>query len=332
MKDVLVSIIIPVYNVEKYINRCIDSVLQQSYKNIEVILVDDCSPDNCGKICDEYAEKDNRIKVIHKKNEGVSVARNVGIEIAIGEFIVFVDSDDYIVQDSIELLLLAQQKGDYDLVIGSYKCSEQNTYIPLGLDCDFTDREISENIVDIIEKTAVFTPWGKLYKVSHIKKNKISFRPGITFGEDVIFVMEYIKKVNSISCITKIVYNYNTSNEKNASCKYHDKFHEYSKVFTDLVKQIARKESEEIKKFINKRVSYVINHHIYNSYSLKSAVIGVHSTIKIYYDDIETGSFEACGRKAKFLVKYNIAWALVFYLKATRLILSLIRKIKKVIR
>ena len=99
MKNDLISIIIPVYKVEKYLEKCIESVLKQTYTNLQIILVDDGSPDNCGKICDEYAKKDSRIEVIHKANGGLSDARNVGISKAKGRYIGFVDSDDYIKED-----------------------------------------------------------------------------------------------------------------------------------------------------------------------------------------------------------------------------------------
>ena len=91
-----ISVIVPIYNVEDYLHRCVDSIINQTYTNLEIILVDDGSPDNCLKICDEYAKKDSRIKVVHKKNGGLSDARNAGLEIATGEYIGFVDSDDYI--------------------------------------------------------------------------------------------------------------------------------------------------------------------------------------------------------------------------------------------
>ncbi|OUQ56652.1 hypothetical protein B5E58_10530, partial [Tyzzerella sp. An114] len=96
MENKKISVIVPIYNVEKYLNRCVDSIINQTYKNLEIILVDDGSPDNCGKICDEYAKKDNRIKVVHKENGGVSSARNVGLNIATGDYIGFVDGDDWI--------------------------------------------------------------------------------------------------------------------------------------------------------------------------------------------------------------------------------------------
>lgn len=105
MKEVLISIIIPVYNVEQYLKRCIESVLHQTYKNIEILLIDDGAKDSCPAICDEYASKDKRIQVVHKENGGLSSARNTGIEIARGDFLMFVDSDDYIAKDTCECVI-----------------------------------------------------------------------------------------------------------------------------------------------------------------------------------------------------------------------------------
>ena len=95
MDNIKFSVIVPVYGVEKYIDQCVQSLLIQTYKNYELILVDDGSPDNCGQICDQYAEKDNRIRVVHKKNGGLSSARNAGLDIAKGEYVIFLDSDDF---------------------------------------------------------------------------------------------------------------------------------------------------------------------------------------------------------------------------------------------
>ncbi len=116
----LVSVIIPVYKVEKFICRCIDSVIGQTYKNLEIILINDGSPDRCGEICDDYAKKDKRIRVIHQKNQGVSAARNAGLEIATGQWLYFLDSDDYISSHAIEKMVSAAETGNYDIVIGGY--------------------------------------------------------------------------------------------------------------------------------------------------------------------------------------------------------------------
>lgn len=122
MNNELISVIIPVYKVEKYLDECIQSVINQTYKNLEIILVDDGSPDNCGKICDEYAKKDNRIKVIHKENGGLSSARNAGLDIARGEYISFIDSDDYVSKDFIKNMSI--QMANADLII----CGMKNVY------------------------------------------------------------------------------------------------------------------------------------------------------------------------------------------------------------
>ena len=113
----LISVIIPVYKVEKYLNKCIDSVLNQTYDNLEIILVDDGSPDNCGRICDEYAQKDSLIKVIHQENAGLPAARNAGIDVATGEYITFVDSDDYIHPEMVEILYSNLVLTDVDISV-----------------------------------------------------------------------------------------------------------------------------------------------------------------------------------------------------------------------
>ena len=116
MEAGLVSVVVPIYNVEKYLDRCLNSVVGQTYQNLEIILVDDESPDNCPQLCELWAQKDNRIKVIHKKNAGLGMARNTGIDHATGEYICFFDSDDYIALDTIEICVQAAQKENADIV------------------------------------------------------------------------------------------------------------------------------------------------------------------------------------------------------------------------
>lgn len=119
MDKPLISVIVPVYNVEKYLHRCIDSLLGQTYPNLEIVLVDDGSPDHCGKICDEYAKKNKNIKVLHQKNQGLSAARNNGVKISSGEYISFVDSDDFMPMNSISHLYEALKKDQASLAVGN---------------------------------------------------------------------------------------------------------------------------------------------------------------------------------------------------------------------
>ena len=128
MKREKISIIVPIYNVEKYLERCVDSLVNQTYENIEIILVDDGSPDYCPQLCDEYAKKDSRIVVIHKKNGGLSDARNYGLCKASGEYILYVDSDDYIELDSCEKLVNGMAN-NVDMVVGAYKELRNNKVI-----------------------------------------------------------------------------------------------------------------------------------------------------------------------------------------------------------
>ena len=117
----LISIVLPIYNVENYIEKCMESVLNQTYKNIEIILVDDGSPDNCPIICDQYVKEDNRVKVVHKENGGLSDARNAGIKVANGDYITFIDSDDYVDKDYVEFLYNTIEETDADIAIGGHR-------------------------------------------------------------------------------------------------------------------------------------------------------------------------------------------------------------------
>lgn len=128
--DKLVSVIIPVYKVEKYLPMCVDSVLNQTYQNLEVILVDDGSPDNCPAICDEYAKKDERIRVIHQKNAGLSMARNAGLDICTGAYITFVDSDDALHVAFVERLLAACEENGAEIAVGDFMKATPAEYLP----------------------------------------------------------------------------------------------------------------------------------------------------------------------------------------------------------
>ena len=165
MEEDLISIVIPVYKVEKYLEKCIESVLKQTYTNLQIILVDDGSTDNCGKICDEYAKKDSRIEVIHKANGGLSDARNVGISKAKGRYIGFVDSDDYIKENMYEILLNLIKKYDADVSICNlYDVIDGNEYIrnkENGIR-EYSRLDILKEV--LLDKNIQSYAWNKLYK------------------------------------------------------------------------------------------------------------------------------------------------------------------------
>lgn len=204
----LISVIVPIYNVEKYLIRCIDSILNQTYKNIEIILIDDGSPDKCPEICDEYLKKDQRIKVIHKKNGGLSDARNAGMEIAKGDYISFVDSDDYIYEEMYENLINLMDIYKVDIA----SCSVQKFYEDENINLNYNkkyDIKIYSNeeaLKSLIEEQDIKqTVWNKIYK-RHII-NDIKFEVG-KIHEDEYWTYQIIGNANNIAYINKPMYYY----------------------------------------------------------------------------------------------------------------------------
>lgn len=205
----VVSVIVPIYNVEQYLTHCIKTILQQSYKNLEIILVDDGSPDNCGKMCDGFATKDNRIKVIHKQNGGLSDARNAGIDIATGNYITFIDSDDYVMPDMIESLMNIIDKENADIAQCNFIRSE-NDFIgeqqhESSQSEKFTvyfDDRMSAYLKD---KKINTVAWGKIYKRSLF--NGIKFPVG-RLHEDVFTTYKLIHEAGSVAVTDYVGYVY----------------------------------------------------------------------------------------------------------------------------
>ena len=165
--DPIISVIVPIYNVELWLPRCLDSILSQTFSDFQLILVDDGSTDSCGAICDGYAAKDSRIQVIHKENAGLSSARNAGLEIAGGKFISFIDSDDWIHPQYLELMLHFQRSGNYDLVICNHKRTHSHCTDPLYSCSDIHPQELNLEGIYRQHRTKSYV-WNKLYRRSLI--------------------------------------------------------------------------------------------------------------------------------------------------------------------
>lgn len=236
MLEDLISIVVPIYNVDKYLNQCIDSLINQTYKNLEIILVNDGSVDNCPKICDEYAAKDNRVKVIHKVNGGISDARNKGIIASTGEYMMFVDSDDWIELDTCELLLENIKSNKSDISMCSYVREFNKKSLPkiiFNRDMVFDESECKniyrrlfgltgEQLSNPENADSICPVWMKLYKSSLIKGNNILFKDIKNIGtyEDGIFNIYVFKYVKKASFINKYLYHYRKTNEESITSKY----------------------------------------------------------------------------------------------------------------
>lgn len=208
MNDPKISIIVPVYKAENFLHKCVDSILSQTFRDIEVLLIDDGSPDNSGIICDEYAKKDNRVRVIHQENRGVSVARNRGIQEASGTYIGFVDSDDWISEDMYQTMYQELITHNCDIVICDALTvyekgnTENDTILGLPQDCILNKETLCPELM--LELAGAV--WRCVYKRELIQNNCVTFPTGLKFSEDRIFNIYAMGNAQKICYIKKPLY------------------------------------------------------------------------------------------------------------------------------
>ena len=274
----MISVIIPVYNVEKYLDQCLKSVTAQTYTDFECILVNDGSTDKSGEICDNWAKNDNRFKVIHQENQGVSAARNKGIENAQGEYIIFIDSDDWVDTDYLETLM----GDDSELVISGDFVETQSgclgTNIPLKNNIINFSKSSIEEIAHLLNKHLFFGPYFKRYKSSIIKKNNVVFPLEVSYGEDLIFNFTYLRYVSQIRTISKATYHYRRFENNTLSTKprldYWDlNYHQWLMMKEQFIKKGVFKETAI--KIMYNNLWGIIYDSIFN-------INYTHSTIKRY--------------------------------------------------
>lgn len=205
-----ISVIIPVYNVEAYLPQCLDSIIRQTYQELEIIIIDDGSPDGCGTICDDYADRDKRIHVIHKENAGVDAARDDGIALATGEWISFVDSDDWLDLDFYEKMIATDDGQEVDVIFagGYYKeydkiCKKIHI---ISKTCRYDDREHIEDLQAQITKYGL--PWDKLYRTEFLKKHDFRFEQGVRSFDDFLFNFKVLEKAERVLFSSVIGYHY----------------------------------------------------------------------------------------------------------------------------
>ena len=205
MEEIKISVIIPVYKVESYLSKCLDSVLNQTHKNLEIILVDDGSPDHCGEICDNYAARDNRIQVIHKSNGGVSSARNAGLAVATGEWIGWVDSDDWIEPDMYEYLLKGVLENKADIAV----CSRYEEFPDQQKFKGWKQKELldTEKALELLLRNQAMQNylWDKLWRRELF--NGLTFPEGKTF-EDVMIMHHLFARAHRVVCLPLAKYHY----------------------------------------------------------------------------------------------------------------------------
>ena len=247
-----ISIIVPVYKIEKkLLTDCIDSLHKQTSNNIEIILIDDGSPDECGRICDEYGSRDNRIRVIHTENKGVSNARNEGIQNSIGRYIMFVDGDDYLELDACEKCLNKMKTLNADLLLFKVFKDTSFTYNSNKKDLIFTDKDSIEgvqlSVISHVEQFPGFisgSPCMKLYKRDIIIDNGLQFVVGLKKCQDRVFVFDYLKRAKSVIFLDYQGYHY-VYNKNSVTNKYNP-----------YIEDILKNARDEFENRINNKKKY----------------------------------------------------------------------------
>ncbi len=251
----LVSVIIPIYNVEPYIHQCVDSIINQSYKNLEIILVDDESPDNCGKICDEYAASDSRVKVIHKKNGGVGNARNSGLDIANEEYIMFLDGDDWLAPKTIQTCVESALSTDADVVFFSYNKAFGNRTVRCHVfDDSFTceGKELKDKVYRRLygpigdelsspaEVDAIVSVCMQLYRKSLIGDIRFYDNRKIGSAEDCLFLMDVLYSCRRFVYVDEPFYFYRKTNTGSLTTKYRpDLFEKWNHLYDLMMQRIV---------------------------------------------------------------------------------------------
>lgn len=216
-RDILFSVVMPVYNVEKHLRKAVDSILSQTYSNFEIILVDDASPDGCPRICDEYAEKYDNIKCVHhENNQGLSGARNTGLKYVSGDYVTFMDSDDYVDSDLLEKVKASLDENSADCVVFGVREEYFNKDDKLSKVYELTygnEERISSQekaraeVIKLEEKTFLGYAWNKFYRTERINRKSLTFEK-VTLIEDIVFNIRFFEDITSLNILNSAPYHY----------------------------------------------------------------------------------------------------------------------------
>lgn len=286
MEKIKVSIIMPVYNVEKYLERAIKSAIEQSYKNIEILIVNDGSKDNSEKIIIDYVNRDQRIKYIKQENKGLSDARNTALKVATGEYVFFFDSDDYIEKNTIKNMVEIATKDKSEMVICKYNViyegAKQKKIIKKIKEDTNENNFVKTKNIDFMRDMYINAKyqnhvWDKLYKLSCIKNNKIYFESRMI--EDILFNIRVYPYMNSISFCDEYLYNY-CIRENSITGKYCEDFYEQYIMLFELLEKDCTTEKKTID------IESFLGYNIYNLLTLCSKNAFGYGHYKKFYFDI----------------------------------------------
>lgn len=272
-----ISIIVPVYNVEKYLNRCLDSIINQSFNDFELILINDGSTDKSGIICDKYAQIDKRVRVIHKKNEGVSLTRNLGISIAKGDYITFIDSDDWIEQDFLKKAIEYIKENNVSILITGFVFENNKKIFNIfngKKDEIILNNEIKKEFLK--QNKFSWTVYDKFFKKEIIKKYKFDSR--FKIGEDMLFCWQMFKNIEKIGYLPLYKYHYDISASQTMTSDFSLKWFDGIKVKKMIYKDV-KNISRELE--LLARIVYIVEMVVLSKKAIMSNRNGVERLIKL---------------------------------------------------
>ena len=318
----MISIIVPVFKAEKYLHRCVESILSQCYTDFELLLIDDGSPDNSGVICDEFALKDKRVRVFHKTNGGVSSARNFGLSRSQGEWITFIDADDYVHP---EFLSSLYEKHDFDLIVGSFQIVGSNESWGGTLkEQSYSKLALRKEILDLSSIINFQTPWGKLFRTSIIKDNHIFFDEKIYIGEDSLFILNYLLFTESLRLSDKTHYYYERGNNGSLSQSlYSIEHHSHAmEAFYKMLSKLGDVFCVDVKSiqfgyirtYCSKQIDFI--YQVKNNYKYKRRCLKMmcqNKYLKLFFSD-ETTSYRKKIKLFHFLMSNNLNFMSLVYI------------------
>lgn len=317
-KDIKISVIMPVYKVEAYIERAIKSVINSTLKELELFLIDDGSPDKSGMICDEYAAKDDRIKVIHQANQGAHIARNNALKEAKGKYVCFFDSDDYIDDRMLEKLYDIAEKDSLDLVVSGFFIEtyfNDKDFITLDYVPEsniYKDKKtFRQDAYKYFDINMFYPPWNKLYRRSYLENNNITFP--ITYRDDFPFVLSVIKDIENIGFTSREFYHFIRKREESETQKYvarfYDKREEEHKWMKDIYKSWGLEDDVNAKDMIGRRYIDRLIECMVNLYNDECKLTEKEKTNEIYKylhnENIDEALLDAKPRKLYLKLMYK---------------------------
>lgn len=324
MKSAKVSVILPVYNMENYLKRCLDSILNQTFIDFEIIIINDGSIDNSEIICNEYALQDNRIKVITTKNRGLSSARNLGIDKSNGKYIIFCDSDDWIEKNAIEILVNAIEFNNCDMAICGYKMDfvgEKDNSI--SINCK---NKMYESIDEFMKEYSFYRSnylfgfvWNKIFRTSIVKKNKIYFEKNV-FCEDLYFVFKFIPKCKRINSINAKLYHYMHQSNNTLSKKKKDEFKVMNDIYDRTKSFLIVSNSYEYNKeylnstYIESMIAYIMN-YVMNNENIYSNMKNIYLEMRLIDAFKDFKSEKMFYKIMFFMLKNKLTTAMIIFIK-----------------